>query len=172
MAHVVKCLYCGKTFDRDKYKDFIAVNSRRYAHTECYNNYIAQLSQEEKDLKALEEYIKNLLELDDITVKIRKQINDYHTKQNYSYSGILRTLQYFYEIKGNSTDKANGGIGIVPYIYQEAYNYFYHIWMAKQTNAVKPIEQYVQPEEVIIKISVPKRKEKKKQLFTFLDEED
>lgn len=44
--------------------------------------------------------------------------------------------------------------------------------MAKQTNAVKPIEQYVQPEEVIIKIPVPKRKEKKKQLFTFLDEED
>ena len=34
MAHLVKCYYCGKTFDRDKIP-FIKVNARRYAHTNC-----------------------------------------------------------------------------------------------------------------------------------------
>jgi hypothetical protein len=102
----------------------------------------------------------------------RKQINDYKNNQNYSYTGILKALTYFYEVKGNSTEKANGGIGIVPYVYQDAYNYYYHIWMAKQTNEVKPIEQYSAPPARVIVIPPPKRVEKKRKLFSFLDEEE
>jgi hypothetical protein len=172
MAHVVKCPYCGKTFDRDKYADFVQVSARRYAHTECHNQHLAQMSQEEKDLMALEEYIKSLLGLDSINARVRKQINDYKNNQNYSYTGILKALTYFYEVKGNSIEKANGGIGIVPYVYQDAYNYYYHIWMAKQTNEVKPIEQYSAPPARVIVIPPPKRVEKKRKLFSFLDEEE
>lgn len=121
---------------------------------------------------ALETYIKKLLNIDNLNIKIRKQISDYHNNQNYSYSGILKALTYFYEVKGNSTEKANGGIGIVPYVYQQAYNYYYAIWVAKEQNEAKPIEQYVAPERTII-IPPPKSKDKKKrQLFTFLDEEE
>ena len=39
---------------------------------------------------------------------------------NFSYSGILRTLIYFYDIRGNTIEASNGGIGIVPYVYEEA----------------------------------------------------
>jgi hypothetical protein len=49
------------------------------------------------------------------------------SKYNYTYSGIHRSLEYFYEVKGNSLDKANGGIGIVPFVYQDAYNYYYSL---------------------------------------------
>lgn len=172
MAHVVKCPYCGKSFDRDKMLDFVQVNSRRYAHTQCHTAHLAQMSQEEKDLMALEAYIKKLLNLDTINARVRKQITDYHNNQNYSYTGIMKALTYFYEVKGNSTEKANGGIGIVPYVYQDAFNYYYHIWMAKQTNEVKPIEQYTAPPKREIVIPRPKRVEKKRKLFTFLDEEE
>jgi starvation-inducible outer membrane lipoprotein len=83
---------------------------------------------------------------------------------------MRKALAYFYEVKKNSTEKANGGIGIIPYVYNNAYNYYYNIWMANQTNNAKPIEQY-QPQERVIKIPPPKRVEKKKKLFSFLDEE-
>ena len=34
MAHKVKCLYCGVTFDRDK-TPCEQVSAKRYAHIEC-----------------------------------------------------------------------------------------------------------------------------------------
>lgn len=77
---------------------------------------------------------------------------------------------YFYDVKKNSTEKANGGIGIVPYVYQNAHEYYYKIWLANQQNKAKPVEQY-QPQERVIVIPPPKRIEKKKKLFAFLDEE-
>ena len=103
--------------------------------------------------------------------RVRRQINTYISDYNYSYSGIQRTLTYFYEIKGNSLDKANGGIGIVPYVYQDAYNYYYALWEAGQKNQNKNISDFV-PKEKVITISPPQRKLKKRKLFTFLDEEE
>jgi hypothetical protein len=47
----------------------------------------------------------------------------------YTYSGIKRTLEYFYEVKKNSIEKANGGIGIVPWVYEEAKRYYYNQWL-------------------------------------------
>ena len=47
---------------------------------------------------------------------------------------MLKALIYFYEVKGNSVEKANGGIGIIPWIYKDAYNYYYDLWMIKQRN--------------------------------------
>ena len=38
MAHLVKCLYCGATFD-ESLSPAIKVNQRRYAHKECYDKH-------------------------------------------------------------------------------------------------------------------------------------
>jgi hypothetical protein len=83
---------------------------------------------------------------------------------------MQKALTYFYEIKGNSIEKANGGIGIIPYIYKDAYNYYYSLWLARQKNENKVVETYI-PEVKEIIIAPPKRKIKKRNLFTFLDEE-
>ena len=83
---------------------------------------------------------------------------------------MLKALVYFYEIKGGDKSKANGGIGIVPYVYQNAYNYFYELWLAQQKNKDVQIELY-QPRVKEIVIPRPERKIKKRPLFTFLDEE-
>ena len=58
----------------------------------------------------------------------------------------------------------------MPYVYKDAYNYYYSIWLANQKN------EYVKPEDFVIPvrevhIPVPQRKVKQRKLFTFLDEE-
>ena len=90
---------------------------------------------------------------------------------NYTYSGIRKALIYHYEIKGGDKLKANGGIGIVPYVYENAYNYYYNLWLAKQKNKDVEVEQYT-PQIKEIVIPRPQRKVKKRPLFTFLDEEE
>ncbi len=164
----VKCLYCGKTFNREL-EEYVQVNKVRYAHKVCYDQHTASITQEERDLMALKNYIKKLFNVETISPRIHKQIEDYHNNRNYTYSGILKSLTYFFQIKGNSIEKANGGIGIVPYVYEDARNYYTAIWMAQQQNISKPIEQY-QPKIVEIHIPPPVRKEHKVKQFSFLDE--
>ena len=84
---------------------------------------------------------------------------------------MLKSLVYFYDIKGNSIDKSYGGVGIIPYTYKKARDYYYAIWLAQQKNSVKDIEMYF-PKVKEIEIPVPERKIKQRKLFTFLDEEE
>lgn len=106
-----------------------------------------------------------------INPRIRKQIKQYLEEYHYTYSGIHKALTYFYEIKNNSIEKANGGIGIVPYCYKQAFDYYYALWLAQEKNKNKVIESYL-PEEIIIHISPPQRKIKKRKFFSFLDKEN
>ena len=71
--HIVKCLYCGQSFDTNE-EEYVKPNSRRYAHASCAHAHEANKSQEEKDKEALEAYIKELFGIACITPKINKQI--------------------------------------------------------------------------------------------------
>ena len=170
MAHIVTCVYCKKKFDRDKLP-FVQVSAKRYAHKECSDREAARLLKEEADKIALETYIIELLKLDYVTPRIRKQLNTYMEQYGYTYSGMRKALVYFYEVKGNSVEKANGGVGIIPYVYQDAYNYYYAIWEARQKNQGIKIQEYV-PNVKEVTIPPPQRKVKTRKLFTFLDEEE
>ena len=124
-----------------------------------------------KEKAELEQYIMKLLGENYINPRVRKQLNQYVEEYNYTYSGMLKALIYFYEVKGNSVEKANGGVGIIPWIYKDAYNYYYNLWMIKQRNEDKNISLYV-PQVQEITIPIPQRKPYKKNLFSFLDEEE
>ena len=169
MAHIVTCIYCKKRFDRD-ILPFHQVSQRRYAHKDCYLAEHARISQEEKDREQLETYLKQMFGESFINARINKQLKDYREQYGYTYSGIYKALVYFYDIKGNDINKANGGIGIVPYIYKDAYNYYYALWEAKQKNEGKNIQDYI-PIVKEIHIKAPVRPVVKKKFFTFLDEE-
>ena len=167
MARYVTCSICKERFDRDKYPA-VLVSSRRYAHALCAGT----LSPEEQEREDLEQYIIKLFNLEHmdgrITLQIQKYLQDH---PEYSYSGIKRTLEYFYEIKKNPLDKSNGGIGIVPWVYEEAKRYYYNQWLLSQKNEEKDIAAYVpKVREIIIK--PPKREPRKQKIFTFLDEEE
>ena len=169
MAHIVTCVYCKKKFDRDKFP-FVQISQRRFAHRQCSEIESQKQKQEEKDKIELEEYIMKLFKEDYVNPRVRKQINSFIEDYQYTYSGIRKSLVYFFEVKGNPIEKANGGIGIVPYVYKDAYNYYYSIWEANQNNEHKLVKDYV-PQEKVIRIPVPQRNIKKRKLFSFLDEE-
>ena len=98
-------------------------------------------------------------------------MNDYIKEYQYTYPGMLKALVYFYEVKGHDKNKANGGIGIIPFIYKDAYNYYYNLWMIQQSNKDKNVIDYV-PKLKEIKIPIPKKEPRKRSVFTFLDEQE
>ena len=172
-ADVVTCIYCKKTFNKAE-EPFKLFSNGKYAHQVCYD---LEQTRELTDQEKLERYIMKLFNSDYVYAKIKKQIKDYTTNHGYTYSGIHKALVYYYEVKGNIFDegKAQGGIGIVPYVYQHAYNYYYAIWEAQQKQAhihdASSMAEYI-PKVIEVKIPVPQRQERKRKLFSFLDEEE
>lgn len=170
MAHIVTCIYCKKKFDRDK-SLFVQVSNRRYAHPECSALNDQKKAREELDKEELNNYIMKLFNTSYVDARIQKQIKQYVDEYNFTYSGIHKALIYFFEVKGNTIEKANGGIGIVPYVYKNAYDYYFSLWQAQQKNEDKVVQEYI-PNVKEIVIPRPQRKVKKRQLFTFLDKEN
>lgn len=101
---------------------------------------------------------------------MQKQINQYITDYQYTYTGMLQSLVYYYEIKKGSKDKAQGRIGIIPYIYEEAHNYYLDLWKIQQINDGKSLDEMI-PKQRIVTIPLPESKKEKSSLFSFLDEE-
>lgn len=172
MAHPVHCYYCGKKFDRDL-EPYVEIPniSRRYAHKSCFENKDEVLSPERKDQIQLEEYIKALSKMDYVHPTIKKQIIEYTTQMGFTYSGIYKTLFYFYDILKNSKAimLSNPNISIVPYVYPKAKEYYYKLYLANKLNKNKEINK---PKEIIVKIRAPEREPlRQRNLFTFLDEE-
>ena len=130
--HLAKCLYCGEQFDVNS-EPFFKPRSNRYAHLSCYEKHQANMTQEQKDEELLYQYIKEIYGKDYNYMMIRKQIETYQ-KQGYTFNGIRLSLKFFYEVKNNSTKDSNGGIGIVPYVYEEAKKYYYQLYLAQQDN--------------------------------------
>ena len=166
MSHIVQCAICQKTFDRDKIQA-VKHGARRYSHYDCEpTGEKVPLVKKDEDLQKLLEYINTLFKGQQNQAKVNQSIKKFHNEFGYSYSGIQKALYYFYEIKHNSIDKANGGISIVPFVYKDAYNYYYDLFMAQQRNEnKKPFIERVR--EIIIK---PPKVEKPIKLFD-LDKE-
>ena len=59
-------------------------------------------------------------------------------------------------MRHGDVEKSYYGLGIVPYIYDQAYQYYYAIWTAQQSNKDKDINEYIS-EETVVRITVPKR---------------
>lgn len=147
----------------------------KYAHIKCYE---AEQKRELTDKEKLDRLIIQLYELEYVPPRVQKQIKEYTEKYNYTYSGIIKTLQYMYVIKGLNLDKVafnTYGIGLVKNYYERAHDYYYAIWEAQQKQSFisKPedLEKFI-PKVVEINIPLPQRQELKRQLFSFLDEEN
>ena len=149
--HYVICKYCEEKFDANA-EPFVLVGTRRYAHKACAEKIESKIPQEEKDYQALENYIKQLFKINRINAKTKKQIKDFKQEYGYSYTGILKTLYWWYEIKGHTTELAKEGIGIVPWVYEDAEKYYYTLYLAKIVN--EKVKEY-KPKTVEISIPSP-----------------
>ena len=162
------CFWCYKALNKEA-DDVIPMPElpNRWVHKKCAEKH------PENDFEKLMLYIINLYKLKDnyIPQKYRKQLNDYEANYEFTYSGMLKALKYWYEVKKHPLDK-NHGVGIIPYIYKEAREYYYALYIAQlQNEQIKDFKEYI-PKDVVVKIAPPERKIEKRQLFSFLDDEE
>lgn len=85
---------------------------------------------------------------------------------NFTTSGIFGTLKYILEVK-HINIKEYDSIGLVPYLYNEAKQYYYEIWKAQNQDNV---EYKIEIEEITIPI--PQKNPIRSKLFSFLDKDD
>ena len=116
MARNVKCPVCG-TFNEKE--NAIYHNSKYYCKV-CYENK----QNESNDYKELISYICELYGIDVPTGWMLKQIKDFKEQFNYTYKGIRSTLHYFFEIQDGNDVADSIGIGIVPFVYDEAKKFY------------------------------------------------
>lgn len=126
---IYKCFYCGQLVQGI---DAVRVGVGKYcAHKECYEKYHT------KDDDYTEQ-IYDLLNRVGIQYnyqKVEKQRSKF-LDSNISDEDIYKTLHYWYEIKHNSIAKANGGIGIVPYVIDVAEAYYREVEEIKRRNEI------------------------------------
>lgn len=181
MAHYVKCYYCNETFDRDKKPCIEIINDKtknkpRWAHEACakINGYIKppEMTQNEQDYLELENYIKKLFKKDYLNAKIINQIYTYKNTYNYSYSGMLKCLKWWYEKEQHQTEDANEGIGIIPFIWDRVYNYYKEIFDVNQYNEEKIVTLNHKTKIVTIPPPSPRISSFSKKEFKLLEEEE
>lgn len=130
----VKCYFCENKVDK---KVAIKADKKNF-HPQCYQNYL--------DKKDCCDYICSIFNLKAPGPRIYSQLSTFISQKNYSYKNIKLALKYWYEVKKQSREKAGEGIGIVPYIYDEAVNYFKEL-ENKQKNQSLEIQKYIEKEK-------------------------
>lgn len=164
---LVKCPICGQSFDRDL-EPFEQIG-RRYYHKKCCESSSASYVQELKAKEDFYQYIKQLYGPEYNFIAISKQAEKYINQYQFTYSGMLKSLKWFYEIDGGDINASNDSIGIIPYIYEEAKKYYYKLYLAQERN--KNIINYKVPIKEIT-IESPRAMIPKPRLFDFEKESD
>lgn len=77
----------------------------------------------ETDRQELYELVAELFFMKFPTGMMMKQIKDYKEDLEYTYRGMTLSLIYWTETLGNTMSNARG-VGIIPYIYEDAKNFY------------------------------------------------
>lgn len=129
-----KCVFCKKEVIGNY--EVAMFHKGFFYHDDCFAKFDGVAIKNAKlmlqDKQELVRFINTLFGFEVLPPKVNLQIMKY-INSNYTYSGIHKTLEYFYITKKNSLDKANGGIGIVAHVYDEARAHFLNAHKNKQT---------------------------------------
>jgi hypothetical protein len=172
-SHFVKCYFCGERFDLNS-EQGIKVNERRYGHLSCcpkedIHKYklVEMDSPVDPNYRKITDFIKELIGDHANWPLLAKQLKNMREKNNFTYSGILGTLQYLYVIKNTKIPNNYNVLGLVPYNYKNAKEYYQSIKkIEEQTEVLKTTKEEIKEIEIPIPI-----KSKKKKLFK-LGEDD
>lgn len=179
--HEVKCRVCGEHFDTgDVSVDWIMPARNFYYHRKCYEiwqsgkNDIKATSTSEEWFVYLKEFLYNEARAPVNFAKLQKQWDSYIRKGKYTAKGIYFAMKYFLEHGGGVAEKSDG-IGIIPYIYEEAAKYWYERNKREEGICEKIEEQLRQrnKQEVLhIHANRPVAKQKKKIDFSLVEDDE
>ena len=170
MATLVMCRFCKERFDREKEIEdiyWVRPSPRMYYHKSCYDNWRSksidlntQLD-EQKWESYIYEFLARDLKVKYNYMKCRKQMENFVKKYKYTYKGMLFALKYFYEIKKGDWEKSENGVGILPFIYDEARSYWEKKFEENNT-IIEGIEKQIQERYSRPKVLVYRPKEERK----------
>lgn len=108
--------------------------------------------------KELRDLICELLEIKAVNHMIESQITRFVTKHGYDYKDIGRALYYFVRVQGNKPE-VNKGIGIVPFVKEEATAHFEKMKREQQLKERQgeEVKQELNSERKVFKINPRKR---------------
>lgn len=154
MARVYKCHECKLNILTE---EAISDNGNHY-HTKCYAKVL--------DRKNLVAYVCKLFGLKAPGPVIYAQRKTFAEKYGYTDAGMLKTLIYLYDIKKTKIDGAQERIGLIPYAYDEAQEYFKAEEFKKQEIAHKMAEAIRNQKIEIIHVKQLRPQEKKKDIIS------
>lgn len=160
----MKCPYCGleiqKTEKNVIKNEIQGLGTRSYYHIKCHElakttpkNEWPEKKKQAKDkageiqlwAEIIYDYLLRYQRISPDFMLIKRQLDSFvNGKYGYKYKGVYLSVKYFYEIrnKSNNEDKSNGGIGIVPYVYEEA-KYYWEDKARKDDKLVNDIEKQI-----------------------------
>lgn len=167
---MVHCRVCGEEIDRNidpEGKEWLMTSKNYFYHRKCYDNWKkAQLDDDEQYIDLIYDFIvRDLKESYDWWV-CEAQRKKFIKENKMTNKGILFALKYFYEIKKGDWKKGHGGIGIIPFIYNESCAY----WAARERQSdglIKEIERQMREAAERPKVRVKKKDKKKKYVVDF-----
>ena len=107
--------------------------------------------------KELVSYLKQLLQTEEVNAKVLHLLETYRKKYRWSDENIKKALVWFYELQEETKDSAYkkrlypDKVGILPYIYDEAMNYYQTIEVAEELNKNVDIPQLYNSKLIRIK---------------------
>lgn len=151
-ADMKKCFYCDRMFDITK-EEYCMVSQRRYAHKGCYDTYHTEDDDKIEDIYT---FLREEVHITCDRAQCERQRKNFITKLGYTNEGILNALKYFYKVKKQSPEKSGNRIGIVPYVYNEAKEYYANI-ERKQKQLTKVAQSQMKKKPRTIVINVPEK---------------
>lgn len=166
----VKCRVCGQSINRNIERegvDWIMPSRNWFYHKSCYESWKSQKDTTDDNfwIDMIYDYLARDLKISYNYWMCEKQREQF-VKKKMTNKGIYFALKWFIEVKKGTMDKSHGGIGIVPYIYEESCNY----WIAqeqKQKGFLKELEQQLTQAAARGIRKVQKKKQRKRTMKEF-----
>lgn len=131
-----KCVYCGKPLDRNL-EEWEQAPSNRYAHKSCYDKRQEEIQEQktEREYKAkIHEKVQEVCGIQYVKSRVDKQLKEFIDK-GMTTEKLYKALEYWYDVKKSDPAAAHGGIGILPYIYEESDKYWARRAAIKDNNS-------------------------------------
>lgn len=176
MAHIIQCRICRTKFDTEK-EPFVLVGQKSYYHKDCYDQWVktrnlAGTSNGDADFwkESVIDFLYRDVKMSIDFVKLEAQWNSFiKPERKMTPKGIYFALRYHFEVQKGDKEKAQGGIGIVPSIYNTAAEYWVNLENKKAGTIDAIVEQIKSRQERPVQYFTPQKVEKKKEKFS-LDE--
>ena len=161
-----KCRICNVEINKEK-ADWIMPSKNWYYHRKCYEEWKqAQPNSDDEYIDMIYDFIARDLKVSYDWWVCEHQRKKFIKENKMTNKGILFALKYFYEVKKGDWEKGHGGIGIVPFVYNDSCAY----WAARERHSegtIAEIERQMREAAERPKVHVKKKDAKKKYIVDF-----